>query len=158
MNRLLLLCILIAILGAVYRLIVASMGSDTLAKAFGIVMNLVIAATVIGMLGGQGGTLPQVVLENNADYFQSLSDSMMEMVYTDAETKLEQEILSDLKKEFGLEAPGCTITLDRETLELTTIRIDLATEDMLVSTYAVKQFLKEKYGVRAEVYIFDYFF
>lgn len=158
MNRLLLLCILIAILGAVYRLIVASMGSDTLAKAFGIVMNLVIAATVIGMLGGQGGTLPQVALENNADYFQSLSDSMMETVYIDAETKLEQEILSDLKKEFDLEAPGCTITLDRETLELTTIRIDLAAEDMLVSTYAVKQFLKEKYGVRAEVYFFDYFF
>ena len=154
MNHILLLCIIISVLGAVYRLIIASMGSDTLLKVFGMAMNLVIAVSVVSILSGQGEAFPNVTFESSSDSFQSLSDSMMEKVYSEAETRLEQEILSDLETEFGLETSGCRVTLDRETLELITIEIDLLPEDMLVSTYAVKQFLGEKYGVKAEVRFF----
>ncbi len=154
MNHILLLCIIISILGAVYRFIIVSMASDALLKVFGMAMNLVIAVSVISMLSGQGETFPNVTFESTTDSFQSLSDSMMERIYSEAETKLEQDILSDLKMEFGLETSGCRVTLDRETLELVAIEIDLPSEDMLVSTYAVKQFLGEKYGVKAEVRFF----
>ncbi len=144
------ICILLSLCGGILKLILTATGRENAAKVLQTVLGLLILSLAVETLSGE--TLPSVTLFDTAEegYYQQLQEETYAEVFAVSEQELGTALCEELRLKFGEEPRACTVHIDRETLSLAEIKIYYASS-VVISTYAIKNYIHTAYGVSAEV-------
>ncbi len=152
MTEVMFLCVSIAAIGALLRLLAETAGSKTAAKTIGTVVGLLIALTLTGAANGDVDLRLSFDIEDREAYFRSLSDETLDAVCAEAEKKLAENLSEELEKAFGAVLKDCAVSIDRESFDVRAVTVAFDAKDFFLSTYEVKKYVCERCGVEAEVY------
>lgn len=152
MKDAMLLCTLIAVLGALLRFIAETAGGKTAEKLIGMVTGLLIILTLIeGSIGNMNLRITFVVEEREED-FNTLAEETFDAVCAEAETRLSESLAEELELAFGATVESCSVTIDRKTLNASGATVVFCKKDFLIGSYEVKKYIYDQFGVEAEVF------
>ena len=132
--------------------ILIAAGCEKAVKVLQTIFSIIMFSLAVGALAG--GELPSVSFDNvDSDaYYRKLQEETLQEVFSTAEKELGTELCEVLKAKFGTEPRECAVSVDKETLALTDIKIFYAADGALISTYEIKNYIYAAYCVHAEVY------
>lgn len=144
-------CIILSLCGGILKLILMAAGSEKAAKALQTILSVLILSLAVSSLCREN--LPSVTLAEDVryEYYEQMQEETFAEVFATVEKELGTALGMELKNKFGHEPLACTVAVDRETLELSDIKIYYAADSMAISTYEIKNYIYTTYGTQAEV-------
>lgn len=141
--------ILLSLVGSFLRLFAASAGSEATAKTVSVLCGM-LTILVFARIGGSNIEMPawQTPTDESA-YFQSLSYGTLDAVCKEAEQQLAERLCIGLKDICGYTPITCSVTIDREDLHVTAVKVMFGSDSLLVSSYEVKSYIRAQCGATA---------
>ena len=147
MKEALFLCLLLALVGTLLRLVIESAGARAAAKTVAALCSLVLADAVRG--GVQ--VVPVMDFRDETAYFQSLSAETLDAVCREAEKMLAERLCTGITDKCGHAPVSCCAVLNRENLQVSAVTVRFVREDLLLSSYEVKAYVRAQCGTDTEV-------
>lgn len=144
-------CIAFSLCGGFFKLILEAAGSERAVKALQTTLSILMLSLAIGALCKE--ELPTVTISDvdKCEYYQQLQEETFADVLASAEKELGATLCAELKTKFGKVPLACAVSVDRETLALSAIKIYYKTDSIIISTYEIKNYIYTTYGIQAEV-------
>ena len=143
------ICTVLAAMVSIFKIIILPY-SGKLAKLFQFAIDVMILAILISPI--MGVKPYQIELHKSEDInFEAVQNSSVLEIVSAAEELLEKQISGEIEREFSKIPSKCDAKIDSESFELVSLRIYFSRENVFVSAYEVKEFIKERYRVKCEV-------
>ena len=124
--------------------------SSRLAKVFQFILDAIILIILISSAMGIT-TYPIEIYNIENTNFEDVQNTSFLKIATTAEELLAKQISDEIESEFSKRPSFCQAEFDTESFKLSSLKIYFSREDMLTSAYEVKEFIKERYFIKAEV-------
>ena len=88
------------------------------------------------------------------DNYSSICDNTITNIYRFTEDEIEKILCEEIYKKFGIESPCCNIIIDFKNMAIKSAEIYIYKNESFISEYKVITFIKSKYDIDAEVFIY----
>lgn len=145
------ICIALSLCGGILKQILEATGGEKAAKALQTILSILMLSLAIGALCKED--LPSVSFSNadRGEYYRELQEEMLTEVFAAAKKELGSKLCEEIEAKFEKEPLRCSVSVDRETLALTDVQIYYSTDNIVISTYEIQNYIYNTYGARAEV-------
>ena len=150
MNTAIISCALIAFVGAVIKLIIDSSGREQVSKAISNVIGIILLVTFAQIVFSKDA--PVLSFKQDATNYDEARDSFIASAIEGAETEIEKQICDELTRNFNISPKKCEIEINNETLDIISAEIAFDRDEFLISTYEVRNYIKIKFEINAEVF------
>ncbi len=151
MREALFLCLLLSLVGTLLRLVIESAGARAAAKTIAAVCSLLALFVLADAARGGVQVAPAVDFRDETAYFQSLSAETLDAVCREAEKMLAERLRTGIADKCGHMPAACSAVLDRENLQVSAVTVRFARDDLLLSSYEVKAYVRAQCGTDTEV-------
>ena len=151
MKEALFLCLLLALVGTLLRLVIESAGARAAAKTVAALCSLLVLFVLADAVRGGVQVVPVMDFRDETAYFQSLSAETLDAVCREAEKMLAERLSAGIADRCGHTLAACSAVLERENLHVLTVTVQFAREDLLLSSYEVKAYVRAQCGTDTEV-------
>lgn len=134
------------------KLILESTGGSRALHTLRAIFGILIISLPLGTIELERITLPELSYEDKSEYYTSLRGETLTEIFILTENELSHKLGEELKARFGKAPLRCTVKVNQETFALSDIQIFYSLGDPLISTYEIKNYIYNAYGVRAEVH------
>lgn len=151
MKTTLFVCLILTLFGACCRHLIESAGAKIAARTFAALCSLLCLIVLAGAARGGVQGFPALEFQDESAAFQSLSADTMDAVCKEAERLLAERLTDGIAKTCGHTPSSCRTAIDRETLCVTAVTVRFSKEDLLLSSYEVKNYVRAQCGMEAAV-------
>ena len=95
--------------------------------------------------------VPVMDFRDETAYFQSLSAETLDAVCREAEKMLAERLCTGITDKCGHAPASCCAVLNRENLQVSAVTVRFVREDLLLSSYEVKAYVRAQCGTDTEV-------
>lgn len=149
MRAALFVCVLLSLVGSILRLLAASAGGEAVAKCVSVLCGMLTVLVLAGV-GGSDIELPAwQTPEDETTYFRSLSSETLDAVCKEAERQLSERLCLGMEEACGYAPTACSVTIDRENLQVAAVKVSFGADSLLVSGYEVKSYIRAQCGAAA---------
>lgn len=151
MKAALFICLILTLFGACGRHMIESAGAKAAARTWMSLCSLLCLIVLCSAARGGVPAVPALEFQDESATFQSLSAETMDAVCKEAERLLAERLSAGITEACGHTPSSCRTTIDRETLYVTAVTVQFSKEDLLLSSYAVKTYVRAQCGTEAAV-------
>ena len=151
MKAALLICLLLTFCGACGRHLIESAGAKAAARTWMTFCSLICLIVLCRAACGGVQEIPAVEFQDESAAFQSLSAETMDAVCKEAERLLAERLSAGIAETCGHMPTACHAAIDRDTLGVTAVTVQFSQSDLLVSSYAVKSYVRAQCGAETAV-------
>ena len=151
MKEALFLCLLLALVGTLLRLVIESAGARAAAKTVTALCSLLALFVLADAVRGGVQVVPVMDFRDETAYFQSLSAETLDAVCREAEKMLAERLCIGITDKCGHAPASCCAVLNRENLQVSAVTVRFVREDLLLSSYEVKAYVRAQCGTDTEV-------
>ena len=148
MKEALFLCLLLALVGTLLRLVIESAGARAAAKTVAALCSLLALFVLADAVRGGVQVVPVMDFRDETAYFQSLSAETLDAVCREADWRVLGTGITD---KCGHAPASCCAVLNRENLQVSAVTVRFVREDLLLSSYEVKAYVRAQCGTDTEV-------
>lgn len=83
--------------------------------------------------------------------YEDLSNETMNSVFDLAQKELGSRLKENLRERFGVTPSSCSVSVNKESLKFSKVKIVYTSDHLFLSTYEIKRYIYDTYAVNAEV-------
>lgn len=143
------ICSALALSVSVFKIIILSF-SGRLAKTFQFIIDVSILFILVSPVIGMKPYMIDVYTVEEVNY-EAVENASLSKIVSSAEKLLERQISGEIEREFSKTPVACKAQIDPESYELISLKLYFERKDILLSSYEIKEFIKDRYSVKSEV-------
>ena len=151
MKAALFICLLLTFCGACGRHMIESAGAKAAARTWMSLCSLLCLIVLCSAARGGVQGFPALEFQDESAAFQSLSAETTDAVCKAAERLLAERLSAGITEACGHTPTACHAAIDRDTLCVTSVTVQFSQSDLLVSSYAVKSYVRAQCGAETAV-------
>ncbi len=144
-------CCIISLICAFAKHLLCAAGGDKAAKILSTSLSIIIVLLFCNSLTNQ--KIPKVELNNfsNNQNFENVSKDTLEKIYNLAEENAGKMLCAQINRKFQKLPFSCVVSINREEMQFNKIAIYFSISDNAISTYELKKYISNEYGINPEV-------
>lgn len=142
---------IISLLGTFLKYFTTAIGKDNISKITETVVSILLIFVFLSVFSKNQNDIinyDYFVQENNYD---RVADESLKGAIDASLEKIQSALCDEFFEEFGVRPRCCEIKIDNEKLKIEKLLFYCSKEDIMTSTYKIKEFFKDKYNIEPEI-------
>ena len=150
MKQTFILCAVIAFTGAIINIILSVSGEKNISKIISCLLGIILLLTLCKAVSNED--FSRITFDLNTEENSQINKDTIEEAIENSEKEIKKEIQTSIEKQFNSIPISIDIEINYETIKIEKMAITMSHTDIFISTYELKNFIKSKFQIDAEVY------